>query len=68
MSGKYLKPIKVVSVTKTLKALAIGDYTKIHFKDAKPSTITTTASRIQGRTFTASVKDRSNDTLVTRHS
>jgi hypothetical protein len=64
--NKTIKPIRVVSVTKTLEALNPGESVRILFADAKPSTINTTASRLSGKTFTISLKGQTNATLITR--
>jgi len=63
---KPLRPIKVVSVTKTLDALAINQYSFIKYSDATPSTITTTASRLPGKSFEVTTKEAGHSTKVTR--
>jgi hypothetical protein len=65
-SQKPMIPLKKVDVKGTLDLLEIGQEVYILFKDAKPSTLRTTSSRLKGKKFDVSELGLMDRTRVVR--
>jgi hypothetical protein len=63
---KPMIPVKKVDVKGTLDLLEIGQEVYILFKDAKPSTLRTTSTRMKGKKFDVSELGLMDRTRVIR--